>query len=932
MVDAKMTNWNVCGLKLSAFGVMVITFGGSVRAEQIQVPRDYPTIQDAIIAASEGDEVLVEPGLYPEHINTLGKGIVLRGIGGAAATIVIPRPGQSLPLITCASQESAETIIDGFQFFGCAYSAASVVSASPVFRNCRFIQNVALNGGGVAVSGASSEVRFEDCEFFGNIAGNAGGAVHISATSGSVVFGRCRFESNEADGGPGGGAIATTGTSGLSVSLTDCALRANWAAASGGAIYCQAGQVRVVDCVVDGNGCAISGGGAIYSVSTVVTVETSSLTSNYVATGGASEKGGGAIRAGGSLQVEACHFEGNSVAVSSAGCSSSNAYGGAIDSHSDLIVRASTFSGNSVAAGASCGSARANGGALSLLGTTPAVIEACTFANSHAQSSTGGASARGGAIYVGSPASAHVRGCEFLGNAAGPGDGDGGAVWMETTASSFSDCSFAGSTASDDGGALFLSGGGATFVRCTVSDGSAAGDGGGAYCASGGTIFSECRFSGNSSTSGGALYSTNARPFLERCVLDGNTASSGTAIRAIGTGIELTPSVQFSHLCGPDALVVGNWTQPVAGSNTLDSSCDPDCNSNGVVDLVDISRGYEVDCDADGTPDSCQIASGAPDLNGDGVLDSCDSNDYMGLRTVIVPIIGRSLDQSIPSSALCYRIYAEFAGPSGAVWGVYGNDAHPMVFVASGGFYNSVAAGDLSSEVSCELDALPYGTRYDSWLTIGAECLGANALQSIGFEAGSFGSSGFFDDDALVFVVPESSQGEAGKSRRVLLAQVTTNDGSLPVGSLNVLGRASDGVEFVRLGQVWPAPELVDCDGNGIHDAFDLRDGVWEDCDESGVPDICESSSASADCNANGVSDYCDIANGASIDQNRNNVPDECECEGDVDGDGTVNVDDVVAVILAWGDTGPNPADLNGDFVVDAGDLSLILTYYGTCQ
>jgi hypothetical protein len=61
-------------------------------------------------------------------------------------------------------------------------------------------------------------------------------------------------------------------------------------------------------------------------------------------------------------------------------------------------------------------------------------------------------------------------------------------------------------------------------------------------------------------------------------------------------------------------------------------------------------------------------------------------------------------------------------------------------------------------------------------------------------------------------------------------------------------------------------------------------------------------------------------------------VPDECECAGDVDGDGTVNVDDVVAVILAWGDTGPNAADLDGDQLVGAADLSLILTYYGSCQ
>ena len=51
-----------------------------------------------------------------------------------------------------------------------------------------------------------------------------------------------------------------------------------------------------------------------------------------------------------------------------------------------------------------------------------------------------------------------------------------------------------------------------------------------------------------------------------------------------------------------------------------------------------------------------------------------------------------------------------------------------------------------------------------------------------------------------------------------------------------------------------------------------------------------------------------------------------------MNGDGRVNVDDIVAVIIAWGDVGASPADLNGDSIVNAQDLALVLGGYGECQ
>jgi hypothetical protein len=84
------------------------------------------------------------------------------------------------------------------------------------------------------------------------------------------------------------------------------------------------------------------------------------------------------------------------------------------------------------------------------------------------------------------------------------------------------------------------------------------------------------------------------------------------------------------------------------------------------------------------------------------------------------------------------------------------------------------------------------------------------------------------------------------------------------------------------------------------------------------------------DCNRNGVDDRCDIASGRSNDGNGNGVPDECErVPGDINGDGTVDGDDLQIVLDDWGPCPPPPkecpADLDGDGAVDVDDLICVL-------
>jgi hypothetical protein len=55
-------------------------------------------------------------------------------------------------------------------------------------------------------------------------------------------------------------------------------------------------------------------------------------------------------------------------------------------------------------------------------------------------------------------------------------------------------------------------------------------------------------------------------------------------------------------------------------------------------------------------------------------------------------------------------------------------------------------------------------------------------------------------------------------------------------------------------------------------------------------------------------------------------------CPADINGDGLINVNDLLAVITNWGATGPNAADINGDNIVDVNDLLAVVTSWGVCQ
>jgi hypothetical protein len=86
-----------------------------------------------------------------------------------------------------------------------------------------------------------------------------------------------------------------------------------------------------------------------------------------------------------------------------------------------------------------------------------------------------------------------------------------------------------------------------------------------------------------------------------------------------------------------------------------------------------------------------------------------------------------------------------------------------------------------------------------------------------------------------------------------------------------------------------------------------------------------------ADCNANGQPDLREILSSPGLDANGNGVLDFCEHPGDVTGDFTVNIDDILLVIANWNASGPPgtvPGDANANGIVDIDDILLVIAHW----
>jgi hypothetical protein len=368
-----------------------------------------------------------------------------------------------------------------------------------------------------------------------------------------------------------------------------------------------------------------------------------------------------------------------------------------------------------------------------------------------------------------------------------------------------------------------------------------------------------------------------------------------------GGGIYLEGSAIRSQLgrtvyCGNDPNdVQGQYIDLFPNCFTI--SC-ADNDGNGYPDTCEIPI---TDCNADGIADDEQLVDN--DVNNDLVPDDCQERylDFDGLEAELVPIAGAGTSGYPGTAALCWRVYAKTRHPDASVVSIFGNGSYGFSVTAPGGFFNVTSGADgglTSAQIPCNSAA---NIRYDSYFTIGAECRDEiTVFTTPGLPSFNNGQNLSFSNGAI-YVNPGTPGSEGGPAQRVLLMQLTTHQAVKPTASINILGRhhqpEPDGtvLEWEAYGLPIPDPILVDCNRNGVHDSIEIATGLVPDADRNGIPDDCQ------------------------------------QCQGDVDGNGVVNVDDLLDLFIAWGDPDPGAADLDGDGVVGPTDLALLLQGWGTC-
>ncbi|MBL1217033.1 MAG: hypothetical protein D8M59_06000 [Planctomycetes bacterium] len=426
-----MTRHRFC-VTCIALAATCLSCASSSIAAVIHVPADYPTIQQAIDAAIDGDEIIVSPGTYNEAINFYGKAVYLHSSDGAEVTTIDAR-AEDTSAVKCMNGETADTILEGFTITrgkgrfdrGTRHRYGGGLfcwDSGPTVRHCRLTANTAGYGGGIYASEAPT-LTLEDCVIERNRTYFSGGAGVYCTDSSTLYMFECSIQYNESNVS-GAGLWSTSSTA----IIESCTIADNKSSHdSGGGAYFRRSDAFINDTLIAGN-VAEYGGGIKLSIGTV-DITNCTFRNNLA------RVSGGAIQIDGiptSLSVANCVFTYNRA----------DDLGGAVYYYRDSVAETThcVFYGNS-----------ASGGGAAYLRENTSSIRQCVFIDNRAFS--------GGAImleWVSRLTGADITNSVFGRNCAL----EGGALYCYASDAPVLNCAFVHNVADTSGGAIYQNGNG----------------------------------------------------------------------------------------------------------------------------------------------------------------------------------------------------------------------------------------------------------------------------------------------------------------------------------------------------------------------------------------------------------------------------------------------------------------------------------------
>jgi hypothetical protein len=355
-----------------------------------------------------------------------------------------------------------------------------------------------------------------------------------------------------------------------------------------------------------------------------------------------------------------------------------------------------------------------------------------------------------------------------------------------------------------------------------------------------------------------------------------------------------------------------------------------DCNANGVPDSCEIASGAAGDCDNDGILNSCEIAAGALDCNGNGIPDTCDvlsggasvDCNANGIPDSCDIASGASMDcnsNAIPDScdiATGASRDVDSNGVPDECKPDCNNNDLPDAWEIAQGLVPDCNNNGIPD--SCENDSRAantgnmgrFGNGVPATGTLSAVVATTTAV-TVRIEAvGDLGA-------ATEYATLKLGQTVVG----TLLFQTTGRDcpANPDVATLTltkaqwnaiVASAGSSGNVTVTL-TASPLVDAAQCGEAGMSYVTVTYGGPAYDCDGNGLSDLCEVGSGTGDCNNNSILDACELLSGSAPDIDANGVIDSCQT--DCNGNSLPDTYEVAQGLVP---------DCNGNGIPDSCDLA----------